>query len=119
MDPAGKFLYAMNYYYGEIFVYSIDQNTSALTLGTNSPFQTQYYYPTVFTLDATGQFAYVLVLIRSEVGSASLRPGLPVDVRVDVQLQVRDDVRRQSRQRTGIDAPAVSGAERRQRQSVT
>ena len=59
MDPFGKFLYVMTYYYNQVFVYLIDQNTGALTLEPNSPFVTQYYYPTVFTLDATGQFAYI------------------------------------------------------------
>jgi hypothetical protein len=56
MDPSGKFLYVMTYYYSQVFV---DQNTGALTLEPNSPFVTQYYHPTVFTLDATGQFAYI------------------------------------------------------------
>jgi len=59
MDPSGKFLYVMTYYYSQVFVYLIGQNTGALTLEPNLPFVTQYYYPTVFTLDATGQFAYI------------------------------------------------------------
>jgi 6-phosphogluconolactonase (cycloisomerase 2 family) len=90
MDPAGKFLYAMNTHYSEVFVYFIDQNTGALTLGTNSPLQTQYYYPTVFTLDATGQLAYIAYQagrsngpaisayrIDPTSGSFSLVPGSP------------------------------------------
>jgi len=65
MDPAGKFLYAMNTYFAEIFVYSIDQNTGALTLQPSSPFPTQQGYPAILTLGATGQFAYVTYAARS------------------------------------------------------
>jgi hypothetical protein len=38
--------------------------------------------------------AISLVLISPEVGTAALRAGFAVDVRVDVLLQVADDVRR-------------------------
>jgi 6-phosphogluconolactonase (cycloisomerase 2 family) len=58
MDPLGRFLYAVDLYYGQIFVYSIDQNTGALTQQSNSPFYIQYAYPNYFGLDATGQYAY-------------------------------------------------------------
>jgi len=61
MDPSGKFLYVMTYYYSQVFVYLIGQNTGALTLEPNLPFVTQYYYPTVFTLDATGQLPTSLI----------------------------------------------------------
>src|SRR6266853_64211 len=58
-----------------------------------------------------------LVLVSSEVRTAALRAGFAVDVRVDVFLQVRNDIRGHSWQRAGIDAPIVCRAERKQRQS--
>jgi len=94
IHPSGKFLYAMNTYYDEIFVYSIDQNTGILTLQPNSPIQAQQGYPAILTLDGTGQFAYVTYAARSgsfgnvisayridpASGSFTLVPGSPFTI---------------------------------------
>lgn len=99
MDLFGRFLYALNFVAGGVFVYSIDQNTGALTLQSNSQSYPQYAYPNYFGLDATGQFAYItsyqpfrsnapggaisVYKIDQSTGSLMLVPGSPFIVPVD------------------------------------
>lgn len=61
---------------------------------------------------STWSIGAYLVLVSSEVDATTLGAGLAVDVGVDVLLEVADDSGRQSGKGTGIDAAAVSGAER-------
>jgi hypothetical protein len=60
MDPVGKFLFAMDGYYGSVFVFTIDPNTGAPTQVPNSPFYVANHGDDLFVLDSTGQFAYSL-----------------------------------------------------------
>lgn len=79
MDPAGKFLYTVALFSDEINVFSVDQNTGALTLQPNSPFHTQFESPIFFTLDATGQFGYMAYEKRGHAGGEGVISGYKID----------------------------------------
>ena len=63
-DPAGKFLFAMEYQ--GILAFTIDSQTGVLTLIPGSPFPTGGYgdYPTAIGMDPGGRFVYVSIFDR-------------------------------------------------------
>jgi 6-phosphogluconolactonase (cycloisomerase 2 family) len=68
-DPAGKFLFAIEYQ--GILAFTIDSQTGGLTLVPGSPFPTGGYgdYPTAIGIDPGGNFVYVTI---SDVASPML-----------------------------------------------
>jgi hypothetical protein len=52
------------------------------------------------------------MLVRPQIETPSLRPRLPIDVRIDVRPQIVDDFCRQVRQRRGVDSRAYCRARR-------
>jgi 6-phosphogluconolactonase len=57
-DPAGKFLYTLGSGDGNIYEFTVDSNTGALTPVASSPFQGLYLYASSLTVDPSGRFLY-------------------------------------------------------------
>jgi YVTN family beta-propeller protein len=64
VDPSGKFVYAANEYSDTISVYTIDQNSGALTAGTSVATGS---YPVSVTVDQSGKFVYTANLTSSNI----------------------------------------------------
>ena len=58
VDPKGKFVYVVNYRYGNVSAFAIDATSGALTQVTGSPFASDSYADGV-AVDPKGKFVYV------------------------------------------------------------
>jgi 6-phosphogluconolactonase len=74
-DPGGRFAYVLSPYYGTssnepgvVLAFTIDATTGALTAITGSPFEAGVF-PTYFTLDPSGKFAYAAEGTMSNVSA--------------------------------------------------
>ena len=68
-DPGGNYLFISSSLGNDIFVYTIDSTTGALTAATNSPFPVPSIEPGNITTDGLGRFLYVCLGSAHEGGS--------------------------------------------------